>query len=181
MLNQTIGPDITDFQECLNELTINSHSTITPQSYSQNITFNGALKPEIISETEKSENIDDKMINNDFIQKTIKKNIEAKELLLRDTLLNNYSLGILDEIKSVFNSTSSVESYSIELTKDKFDDTDDNLIIYVYLSKKVSFNEMMDLWKRISVKSVNVVKEITKSSREFQDVLERTTVTLKRG
>jgi hypothetical protein len=107
-------------------------------------------------------------------------NDNVKEMLSRDRLLDEYSSDILHEINSVFNNALK-EDYSIELKKDELDDADDNLIIYVCLpEEKVSLDEMMNLWKRISVKSVDVVKEITKNSHEFKDMLERTNITLKR-
>jgi hypothetical protein len=157
------------------------NNTVFDKFYSGYDTIIDESKSDIVEETRKSGKANDKMINRtEFIQNTIKKDLKVKELLLKDKLLNEFSSNLLNDIKSIFNDTLSVESYSTELTTGRIPGMEEKLIIYVYLSKKVSLDEMMGLWKRISVKSVTIVSQITRNQKEFDDMLEKTTVTLKR-
>jgi hypothetical protein len=116
----------------------------------------------------------------DYMQSTIKKDIAVKEWLLEDRRLNTFSSNVIEEIKSIFQSTTSVEAYSIELVKEELPGLPEDLTMYINLSKKVSKEEMMDLWKRISARSVETIRNLSNNQDEFEELLEKTTITLRR-
>jgi hypothetical protein len=115
----------------------------------------------------------------DYMQSTIKKDIAVKEWLLKDQKLNAFSSNVIREVDSIFRSTSSVEAYSIELVKEDIPGLEDDLTMYIKISKKVTKAELMDLWKRISAKSVETIRKITNNQNEFEEMLEKTTITLR--
>lgn len=116
----------------------------------------------------------------DYMQLTIKKDMATKEWLLKDKKLNAFSSDVIEEVKSIFQDTSSVEACSIELVKEELPGLPDDLTMYISLSKKVSREEMMELWKRISAKSVEIIRKLAINQNEFEEILDKTTITLQR-
>lgn len=141
------------------------------------------LKPPIIKNTAsyyslplKTQTIGRK---DDYMQISVKKDPEVVKWLVEDQQLESFSTNVIDEVKPIFQSTSSVDAYSIELKKEELPGIDD-FTMYINLSKKVSREEMMDLWKQISVKSIEIIEKIAKNRHEVTELLERTTITLRR-
>jgi len=116
----------------------------------------------------------------DYVQSTIRKDIAVKEWLLEDKKLNAFSFNVIEEIKSIFQRTASVDAYTIELVKEELPGLPDDLTMYINLSNKVSREELMELWKRISAKSVETIRKLSNNQNEFEELLEKTTITLQR-
>jgi hypothetical protein len=115
----------------------------------------------------------------EYMQISVKKDPEVVRWLVEDQQLESFSANVIKEVKPIFQNTSSVDAYSIELKKEELSGMDD-FTMYINLSKKVSLEEMMDLWKQISVKSIEIIDKIAKNRHEVMDLLEKTTITLRR-
>ncbi len=115
----------------------------------------------------------------EYMQISVTKEPEVVKWLIQDQQLESFSSTVIEEIKPIFQNSSSVEAYSIELKKEELPGLED-LTMYINLSKKVTYEEMMDLWKQISLKSIEIIKNIARNHHEVDDLLEKTTITLRR-
>jgi hypothetical protein len=112
------------------------------------------------------------------LQRVINKDANVSEWLLQNKKLGAYYPRIIEIIDSIIKCERSITSFSLEIKKE--DLVEETLKIYVLFSKNVNYDQMMSLWKQISSKSVGILNELADNDDEFENLLEKTTITLKR-
>ncbi len=119
--------------------------------------------------------------SDDYLQCTIIKESSVTKWELSEPALKDFNEIITEKIKEILKTNSLVESISIKMLKETLPELGDDLSIYVTLSKKVNIDDMADLWKKTSSKSVEIIKNVTKSQEEFNYILNMITITFRRS